>query len=79
VVRSLQEILTKGAFGLWETIPKGIDGNFGPNTATSVRAFQTWARIKVDGVVGQQTWDAVTLEFTVGLQFTIGVQPITTP
>jgi len=53
VVRSLQEILTKGAFGLWETIPKGIDGNFGPNTAASVRGFQTWARIKVDGVVGQ--------------------------
>jgi len=78
-VRSLQEVLTKGAFGLWETIPKGIDGNFGPNTATSVRAFQTWARIKVDGVVGQQTWDAVTLEFPVGLQFTIGVQPIATP
>jgi peptidoglycan hydrolase-like protein with peptidoglycan-binding domain len=79
VVSSLQEILTKGAYGLWETVPKGIDGNFGSNTDTSVRAFQTWAGVKADGVVGQQTWDAVTLEFTVGLQYTIGVQPIATP
>lgn len=79
VVRSLQEILTKGAYGLWETIPKGIDGNFGANTTASVRAFQGWAGVKVDGVVGQQTWDAVTLEFTVGLQYTIGVQPVAAP
>jgi len=79
VVRSLQEILTKGAYGLWETIPKGIDGDFGSNTSKSVIAFQTWAGVKADGVVGQQTWDAVTLEFTVGLQYTIGVQPIATP
>lgn len=72
-VRSLQEILTKGAFGLWETTPKGVDGDFGSNTAASVRAFQTWARIKADGVVGQETWNAATcLEFMVGLQYTIG-------
>jgi peptidoglycan hydrolase-like protein with peptidoglycan-binding domain len=68
-VRSLQEVLTRGAFGLWEVTPKGVDGIFGPNTAASVRAFQTWARIVVDAVVGQQTWDAATsLEFMVGLQ-----------
>jgi peptidoglycan hydrolase-like protein with peptidoglycan-binding domain len=71
-VRSLQEILTKGAFGLWETTPKGIDGVFGPNTAASVRAFQTWARLPADGIVGQKTWDAATaLEFMVGLQYTV--------
>jgi peptidoglycan hydrolase-like protein with peptidoglycan-binding domain len=76
-VRSLQEVLTNGAFGLWGTTPKGVDGNFGPNTAASVRAFQTWARIAVDGVVGQQTWDAATaLEFVVGLQHALGVQPV---
>jgi peptidoglycan hydrolase-like protein with peptidoglycan-binding domain len=69
-VRSLQTVLTNGAFGLWEVTPKGIDGEFGPNTAASVRAFQTWARIAVDGVVGQETWDAATsLEFMVGLQY----------
>lgn len=70
-VRSLQTVLTNGAFGLWDVTPKGIDGEFGPNTAASVRAFQTWARLAADAVVGQQTWDAASaLEFMVGLQFT---------
>jgi peptidoglycan hydrolase-like protein with peptidoglycan-binding domain len=69
-VRSLQTVLTNGAFGLWDVTPKGIDGEFGPNTAASVRAFQTWARLEADGVVGQKTWDAATsLEFMVGLQY----------
>ena len=76
-VRSLQEVLTNGAFGLWQTTPDGVDGDFGPKTAASVRAFQSWARIAVDGIVGQQTWDAATaLEFMVGLQHTLGVQPV---
>ena len=70
VVRSLQQVLTLGASGLWETTPQGIDGNFGLNTDASVRAFQSWASLPVDGVVGQQTWTALplALEFVVGLQ-----------
>ncbi len=69
-VRSLQEVLTNSAAGLWGTTPKGVDGTYGPNTEASVRAFQTWARLEVDGVVGQATWDAATaLEFMVGLQY----------
>ncbi len=68
-VRALQEVLTRSAPGLWEVTPKGIDGEFGPNTAASVRAFQKWARLEQDAVVGQQTWDAATsFEFMVGLQ-----------
>lgn len=79
-VRSLQTILTKGAYGLWETTPHGVDGIFGPNTAASVRAFQTWAGCEADGIVGQQTWDApLSLEFLVGLQHTVGVQPVAEP
>lgn len=71
-VSSLQEILTRSAFGLWEVTPKGIDGEFGPNTAASVRAFQKWARLEADAVVGQKTWDAASsLEFMVGLQHVI--------
>jgi len=76
-VRSLQTILTSGAFGLWEVTPDGIDGDFGSKTEASVHAFQTWSHIKVDGIVGQQTWDtAGSLEFVVGLQNTVGVQPV---
>lgn len=70
-VRALQTVLTNGAFGLWTVTPKGIDGEFGPNTAASVRAFQKWARLEEDAIVGQKTWDAATaLEFMVGLQYT---------
>jgi peptidoglycan hydrolase-like protein with peptidoglycan-binding domain len=69
-VHSLQEVLTNGAVGLWATTPKGVDGTYGPNTTASVRAFQTWARLDADGIVGQKTWDAATaLEFVVGLQY----------
>jgi peptidoglycan hydrolase-like protein with peptidoglycan-binding domain len=75
-VRSLQEVLTRGAKGQWETTPKGVDGKFGPNTTASVRAFQTWAGVAVDGIVGQQTWDAATsLEGIVGLQYIVVVKP----
>jgi peptidoglycan hydrolase-like protein with peptidoglycan-binding domain len=68
-VRCLQEILTMGASGLWELTPKGVDGDFGSNTAASVRAFQAWAGIKVDGIVGAETWRVrPALEFVTGLQ-----------
>jgi peptidoglycan hydrolase-like protein with peptidoglycan-binding domain len=72
-VRSLQQVLTLGAAGLWETTPQGTDGTFGANTEASVRAFQSWAGIPVDGVVGQQTWIAqpLALEFVVGLQHVV--------
>jgi peptidoglycan hydrolase-like protein with peptidoglycan-binding domain len=76
-VRALQQILTMGAFALWETTPMGVDGEFGSNTEASVRAFQSWARIGVDGVVGQKTWNvACAFEFVVGIQNTVGVQPV---
>ena|SRR5579859_2645891 len=80
-VRNLQIVLTQGAFGLWETTPKGIDGDFGPNTDASVRAFQQWAGCAVDGIVGQETWDApLALEFLVGLRHTVRpAHPIALP
>jgi peptidoglycan hydrolase-like protein with peptidoglycan-binding domain len=77
VVSSLQQVLTNGA-GEWGTGPGPIDGDFGPHTKSSVEAFQGWAGVSVDGVVGEQTWDSslhamgATLESTVGLEYVIG-------
>jgi peptidoglycan hydrolase-like protein with peptidoglycan-binding domain len=77
-VSSLQTILTNGAPGEWGTAPGPVDGDFGPLTKASVEAFQTWAGVSVDGIVGDQTWSAslhaagATLESAVGLIFVIG-------
>jgi peptidoglycan hydrolase-like protein with peptidoglycan-binding domain len=77
VVQSLQTLLTNGAVGEWGTTPQGIDGNFGPKTKASVEAFQAWAGVAVDGVVGDRTWSvslhaaSATLESAVGLNFVI--------
>jgi len=77
VVRSLQSLLTNGADGQWSITPQGIDGQFGPLTKASVEAFQSWAGVTVDGIVGDQTWSAslhaasATLESGVGLNFVI--------
>ena len=78
VVRSLQQVLTSGAPGQWNTTPQGVDGTFGPHTQSSVEAFQKWGGVTVDGIVGEQTWDVSlhamnsTLESAVGLKFVIG-------
>jgi peptidoglycan hydrolase-like protein with peptidoglycan-binding domain len=75
VVRSLQQVLSNGASGAWNTAPGPIDGNFGANTKASVKAFQTWGGVTADGVVGDQTWAvslhaaSATLESAVGLQY----------
>jgi peptidoglycan hydrolase-like protein with peptidoglycan-binding domain len=78
VVESLQRVLTNGAQGAWGVTPQGIDGKFGPNTKASVEAFQKWAKVAADGVVGDRTWSvslaaaSATLESAVGLSFATG-------
>jgi peptidoglycan hydrolase-like protein with peptidoglycan-binding domain len=75
VVARLQNVLTNGAPGQWETTPGPIDEQFGPKTKKAVKAFQKWAGVRADGVVGDRTWAAslhalnATLETTVGLNF----------
>jgi len=79
-VQALQTVLTNSAPGLWNVTPQGTDGMFGPNTAASVRAFQTWARLNPDGVVGQKCWDAASaLEFMVGLKYMTGIEATGAP
>jgi peptidoglycan hydrolase-like protein with peptidoglycan-binding domain len=78
VVRSLQQVLTNGASGQWNTTPGAVDGSFGPNTKASVKAFQAWGGVPSDGVVGDRTWAvslhaaSATLESAVGLQYVTG-------
>jgi peptidoglycan hydrolase-like protein with peptidoglycan-binding domain len=77
VVARLQNVLTNGAPGQWTTGPGPIDEKFGPRTKASVQAFQAWAGVAADGIVGDQTWSAslhalsATLESVVGLEFVL--------
>jgi len=77
VVSSLQQVLSNGATGQWNTSPGAVDGKFGPATMASVKAFQTWGGVTADGIVGDQTWAvslhaaSATLESAVGLQFAV--------
>lgn len=52
----LQTILSGLGYSLG---PCGIDGDFGKATEAAVKAMQKDAGIKVDGVVGKQSWEAL--------------------
>lgn len=52
-VVELQELLNAHGF------PVKIDGDFGWRTESAVRAFQRQHRLRVDGIVGRETWEAL--------------------
>jgi peptidoglycan hydrolase-like protein with peptidoglycan-binding domain len=51
-VTDLQEALIELGFK-----PGAADGKFGVYTDSAVRAFQTWATVVADGIVGPLTWE----------------------
>ena len=52
-MRAVQERLTDLGYE-----PGGVDGVYGKRTAAAVKEFQKkFGFLKVDGVVGMQTWD----------------------
>jgi peptidoglycan hydrolase-like protein with peptidoglycan-binding domain len=53
-VSIVQEVLKNGGY-----YKGGIDGDFGAGTDTAVKAFQKDKKLKVDGVIGQATWKAL--------------------
>lgn len=53
VVEAIQQKLSD------EGIATNVDGDFGPSTKNSVELFQNNRGLNVDGVVGQETWDAL--------------------
>jgi peptidoglycan hydrolase-like protein with peptidoglycan-binding domain len=43
-----------------------VDGIFGPKTEAAVEGFQTADQIRVDGIVGPQTWNALVIVVATG-------------
>lgn len=54
--KGVQRILWCQGFDNGQDINQFADGIFGPNTAQAVRDFQTANSIRVDGIVGPETW-----------------------
>ena len=58
-LEGVQQALAKLGFD-----PGKADGKDGPNTQKAVRAFQAQASIKIDGIVGPETRQALLAELT---------------
>jgi peptidoglycan hydrolase-like protein with peptidoglycan-binding domain len=61
-VRSVQYLLQARGHDL------AVDGDFGPQTHANVVAFQRARGLKVDGIVGPETWSMLTVPMERGLE-----------
>jgi peptidoglycan hydrolase-like protein with peptidoglycan-binding domain len=61
-VQTLQYLLRARGY------PVAVDGIFGPNTDSAVRAFQQQNNLSVDGIVGPNTWSALIVQVKQGSQ-----------
>ena len=52
-VKTLQTILNTAGYNL------AVDGKFGSKTLSAVNAFQDTHKLRVDGIVGSNTWTAL--------------------
>ena len=53
-VKKLQQLLNQGGYNL------DVDGSFGPKTLEAVKSYQKNNNLAVDGIVGNNTWNALT-------------------
>jgi hypothetical protein len=61
VVELLQKLLVSQGYKLtWHKTRSGIDGDFGRMTDRAVRRFQKDEGLVADGIVGKNTWAALT-------------------
>ena len=68
-VKALQRLLNQLGFNSGPD-----DGDFGPVTERAVKAYQRWAGIAADGVVGPQTWEALGGDFEITIPEETGVR-----
>jgi peptidoglycan hydrolase-like protein with peptidoglycan-binding domain len=59
-VRPLQQLLRA------RNHPVAVDGIFGPNTESAVKAFQQSKGLAADGIVGPQTWPKLVIQVKKG-------------
>jgi peptidoglycan hydrolase-like protein with peptidoglycan-binding domain len=59
-VRPLQQLLRA------RNHPVAVDGNFGPNTESAVKAFQQSRGLAADGIVGPLTWGKLIVQVKKG-------------
>ncbi len=55
-VKTAQRLLTALGYKLEKY---GVDGDFGDETVTAVKAFQKAKKLDVDGIIGKDTWSAL--------------------